>query len=86
MIKERKWSRLVAYVIAVVMNMECWEIIGHSDGAAVLKELFVTNAVNSVSTTMNGIAVMIWKVARKCVNLYSPIEKMKGKYASIKKD
>lgn|GEM_PF-4222287 len=73
-------------MIAVVTNMEHREIIELSGGAAVLKELFATNAVNSVSTTMNGIAVMIWKVARKCVNLYSPIEKMKGKYASIKKD
>ena len=86
MIKERKWSKLVAYVIAVVMNMERWEIIGHSDGAAVLKELFAIYAASNVNITMNGIAVMIWKVARKCVNLYSQIEKTKEQYASFKTD
>lgn len=73
-------------MIAVVMNMERREIIELSGGAAVLKELFVTNAANNVNTTMIGIVVMIQKAGNKCVNLYSQIEKMKGKYASIKKD
>ena len=86
MIKERKWSRLVAYVIAVVMNMERREIIELSGGAAVLKELFATNAVNSVNITMTGIVVMIQKAGNKCVNLYSQIEKTKEQYASFKTD
>ena len=46
-------------MIAVVMNMERREIIELSGGAAVLKELFVTNAANNVDTTMIGIVVMI---------------------------
>ena len=73
-------------MIAVVTNMEHREIIELSGGAAVLKELFAIYAVNSVSTTMTGIVVMIQKAGNKCGNSYSPIEKMKGKYASIKKD
>ena len=73
-------------MIAVVTNMEHREIIELSDGAAVLKELFVTNAANSVSTAMIGTAGMIRKVARKCVNLYSQIEKTKEQYASFKTD
>ena len=66
--------------------MEHREIIELFVGVAVLKELFATYAASSVNITMIGTAVMIRKVARKCVNLYSPIEKMKEKYASIKKD
>lgn len=69
--------KLVAYVIAVVMNMEHREIIELSGGAAVLKELFAIYAASNVNITMTGTAGMIRKVARKCVNLYSQIEKTK---------
>ena len=86
MIKERKWLKLVAYVIAVVMNMEHREIIELSGGAAVLKELFAIYAASNVNITMTGTAGMIRKVARKCVNLYSQIEKTKEQYASFKTD
>ena len=86
MIKERKWLKLVVYVIAVVMNMEHREIIELSGGAAVLKELFAIYAASNVNITMTGTAGMIRKVARKCVNLYSQIEKTKEQYASFKTD
>ena len=73
-------------MIAVVTNMEHWEITELFVGAAVSREPSATNAANSVSTAMIGTAVMIRKVARKCVNSYSQIEKTKGQYASFKTD
>lgn len=73
-------------MIAVVTNMERREIIELSGGAAVLKELFAIYAASNVNITMTGTAGMIRKVARKCVNLYSQIEKTKEQYASFKTD
>ena len=73
-------------MIAVVTNMERREIIELSGGAAVLKELFAIYAASNVNITMTGTAGMIRKVTRKCVNLYSQIEKTKEQYASFKTD